>query len=165
MTDAMGSMPKLLAMVRSIPKKLGYFDNVAGHEPLNAPGNGVHCYVWAGPTRFAAAESGLDSAALVVSFNVRVQLLAGGPKAKGVNLEDIDRKLLHATGLLFDAFIGHFRLTDHAGTALVRRVDIFGSYGQGMTMTPGYLNSDGSIYRVGVINLPLVLNDEYDEEE
>jgi hypothetical protein len=158
-------MPKILAMVRSIPKKLGYFDDVAGHEPLDAPGNGMHCYVWAGPVRCVGAESSVASAAVVASFNVRLQTLAAGPKAKGVNLNDIDRRLLHGTGLLFDAFIGHFRLTDHAGQALVRRVDIFGAYGQGLTMTPGYLNSDGSIFRVGVINLPLVLNDEYDEKE
>jgi hypothetical protein len=165
MTDAMGSMPKILAMVRSIPKKLGTFDTVEGHEPLNAPGNGLHCYSWAGPVRCVGTESGLASAALVASFSVRIQTLAAGPKAKGVNLNNIDRKLLHGTGVLFNAYIGHFRLTDHTGQQLVRRVDIFGSYGAGLRMDPGYLNSDGNIYRVGVITLPLILNDEYDEVE
>lgn len=165
MPDAMGSMPKILAMVRSIPKRLGSFDIVSGHEPLNAPESGLHVFSWAGPIRFVGEESGLASAALVVNFNVRIQTLAAGPKAKGVNLNDIDRKLLHGTGVLFDAYINHFRLTDHTGTPLVRRVDVFGRYSPGLTMTPGYLNSDGSIFRVGVINLPLILNDEYDEVE
>ncbi len=165
MPDAMGSMPKILAMVRSIPKKLGTFDTVEGHEPLNAPGNGLHCFSWAGPVRCVGGESGLGSAAIMASFFVRIQTLAAGPKAKGVNLNDIDRKLLHGTGVLFDAYIKHFRLTDHAGVPLVRRIDIFGAYGAGLRMDPGYLNSDGNIFRVGVITLPLVLNDEYDEAE
>jgi len=165
MADAMGSMSKILAMVRSIPKRLGCFDIVDGHEPLNAPGNGLHCFSWAGPVRCIGAQSSVASAAVVASFNVRIQTLAGGPKAKGVNLNDIDRKLLHATGLLFDAYIGRFRLTDHEGRKLVRMVDIFGAYGAPLQMNPGYLNSDGNIFRVGVITLPLVLNDEYDEVE
>jgi len=165
MADAMGSMPKILAMVRSIPKRLGTFDTVEGHEPLNAPGNGLHCYSWAGPVRCVGQQSGLASAAVVASFNVRIQTLAAGPKAKGLNLNDIDRKLLHGTGVLFNAYISHFRLTDHAGQQLVRMVDVFGAYGAPLQMNPGYLNSDGNIFRVGVITLPLVLNDEYDEVE
>jgi hypothetical protein len=157
------AMPKVLAMVRGIPKRLGAFDVVDGHEPLNAPGRGLHCFSYAGPVRTIAAESSIDSAAILATFSVRVQTLAIA--AKGQSNNDIDRNILRATGLLFDAYIGHFRMTDHSGTPLVRRIDIFGSYGQGLTMTPGYLNSDGTIFRVGVINLPLVLNDEYDEEE
>jgi hypothetical protein len=87
--------------------------------------------------RFVGAESGLASAALVANFNVRIQTLAAGPKAKGVNLNDIDRKLLHGTGVLFNAYIGHFRLTDHTGQQLVRHMDIFGSYSAGSDHDPG----------------------------
>lgn len=157
------AMAKVLPMVRGIPKKLGAFDIVDGHEPLNAPGRGLHVFSWAGPTKFVGAASSVDSAAMVINFSVRIQTLAIA--AKGQSNNDIDARLLRATGVLFDAYIGHFRLTDHTGTPLVRNVDIFGAYGQGLTMVPGYLNSDGTIYRVGVINLPLVLNDEYDEVE
>jgi len=160
----MMAMDKVLPMVRGIPKKLGAFDIVDGHEPLNAPGRGVHCFSYAGPVRPAANASGLASAAYVINFNVRIQLLAIAPKGQSNN--DIDRKLLRATGLLFDAYVSNFRLIDHTGTGLVRCVDVFGAYGAGaLTMTPGYLNSDGTLFRVGVINLPLVLNDEYDEVE
>lgn len=164
MADAMKGMDQILPMLRGIPKKLGFFDDVAGHEPTSAPGKGVHCYTWAGPVRCVGQASGLASAAVVAYFTVRIQLLAFA-KGGHINQENIDRLLLKGTGLLFDAYIGHFRLTDHTDTALVRNIDIFGVYGPGLTMTPGYLNSDGSIFRVGVINLPLVLNDEYDEVE
>jgi hypothetical protein len=158
------AMAKVLPMVRGVPKRLGVFDTVDGHEPLNAPGRGLHCFSYAGPVRTVAAASSITSAAILVNFTVRIQTLAIA--AKGQSNNDIDKNLLRATGVLFDAYIGHFRLTDHAGSKLVRCVDVFGAYGsQGLTMVPGYLNSDGTIFRVGVINLPLLLNDEYDEEE
>jgi hypothetical protein len=157
------AMEKVLPMVRGIPKKLGAFDIVDGHEPLNAPGRGLHVFSWAGPVRLVGAASGLSSAAMLVNFSVRIQTLAIAPKGQSNN--DIDKRLLRGTGVLFDAYIKHFRLPDHTGTKLVRNIDIFGAYSQGLTMTPGYLNSDGTIFRVGVINLPLLLNDEYDEVE
>lgn len=157
------AMAQVLPMVRGIPKKLGAFDIVDGHEPLNAPGRGLHVFSWAGPARFVGAASSVASAALVLNFSVRIQTLAIA--AKGQSNNDIDRSILRATGVLFDAYIKHFRMTDHTGTALVRNIDIFGAYSPGLIMTPGYLNSDGTLFRVGVINLPLVLNDEYDEVE
>lgn len=163
MADAMLAMAQVLPMVRGIPKRLGAFDIVDGHEPLNAPGRGMHVFSWAGPTRFVGAVSSVASAAMVINFSVRIQTLAIAPKGQSNN--DIDARLLRATGVLFDAYIGHFRLPDHTGTKLVRNVDVFGAHSPGLTMTPGYLNSDGTLFRVGVINLPLVLNDEYDEVE
>lgn len=163
MSDPLENMDRILAMVRSIPKRLAIFETVDGHEPKSAPETkGLHCFSWAGPVKTAASASSIASAAVVAYFNVRMQINALNPQG-GMN--NMDKLLLRATGKLFNAYIGHFRLTDHNDNKLVRMVDIMGAYGPGLNMQPGYLNADGTIFRVGVITLPLVLNDEYDEVE
>lgn len=163
MSDPLEKMDRILAMVRSVPKRLGLFEIVDGHEPKTAPAaKGVHCFSWAGPVRTVPQASSIASAAVVAYFNIRIQINALNPPG-GMN--NMDALLLRATGKLFNAYIGRFQLTDHTGQKLVRFVDIMGAYGPGLNMQPGYLNADGTIFRVGVITLPLVLNDEYDEVE
>lgn len=107
--------------------------------------------VWTAP--ISPASSGLASTSLVMRFTVRVYVpMLNQPQ------DEIELDAVGATDVLMTAYNGDFTL----GGA-VRNVDIFGEYGTALTVDPGYVTVDSTTFRVMDINLPLVVNDVYDQ--
>jgi len=130
----------------------GYFDRVNGHEPKNAPGNGLTAAAWFDTIR-PVLSSGLDSLSALLVLNVRLYTsMLQEPQ------DAIDPMMLRATGALFTAYAGDFTLG-----GLVRHVDLLGAEGAPLQAKAGYLNQDNKLYRVITITLPVVANDAWDE--
>lgn len=131
----------------------GQFERVNQHEPKSAPGNGLHCAVWAqriGPDR---RGSGLASTSAHLIFNIRIYMsMVSEPQ------DAIDPAVMAAVDALMAAYAGDFTLG-----GLVRNVDIRGIDGIPMTAEAGYLNQDNKIYRVMTITLPVLVNDAWAE--
>jgi hypothetical protein len=56
------------------------------------------------------------------------------------------------------AYSGDFELGGN-----VRNVDLLGQASEGLTAQAGYLEQDGKLYRVMTINLPLIVNDVWNQ--
>jgi hypothetical protein len=132
---------------------LGVFESVNTHEPKNSPGNGLTCAVWASTVE-PAMTSGLDSTSVVVTLNVRLytSMLTQPP-------DIIDPNLVSALDVLMAAYVGDFTL----GGA-VRQVDVRGAEGAKLAARAGYLDIDRKLYRVITINLPMIVNDLWEED-
>jgi len=130
----------------------GYFDRVNGHEPKNAPGNGLSAAVWSDTLR-PVPSSGLASLSALLILNVRMYTsMLQEPQ------DAIDPNMLNALSALFAAYAGDFTLG-----GLAREVDLLGAEGVSLQAKAGYLNQDNKLYRVITITLPVVVNDAWDE--
>lgn len=142
----------LLDKITSHAQATALFDQVTGHEPKNAPGNGLTASIWVGEIEPIEASS-VVSASVVVVFNVRLySSFLSDP------YDSIDPNLVKALDTLLTAYIGDFELGGNA-----RNVDVFGSSGYKLKSTPGYVNQDNKLYRVFVITVPVIVNDVWDE--
>lgn len=141
----------LLNTVVSHAMASGHFERVNQHEPENAPGHGLTCAVWANRIT-ALRTSGLNTVTTLVVFNVRVMSLMFDPP------DAIDPTMIAAVDALCGAYTADFTLD-----GLVRQVDLFGAHGQPLDVRAGYLQQDGTKYRVMDISLPVVVNDLWTE--
>lgn len=136
--------------VLSHAMSLGYFETVNGHEPKNAPTNGVTAAVW-----FQALtplkSSGLAATSGLVLLNVRLYT-----SFLQQPFDSIDPAMVAAAAALLNAYSGDF---DFGAT--VREVDLLGAYGTGMNAVAGYVQIDNKIYRIITINVPIVVNDMF----
>jgi hypothetical protein len=127
----------------------GWFDaGVTGHEPKNAPGNGLSAALWVDRVRPVPARSGLASTTAVVELNVRISTTMLHEPA-----DEVDPLIMSAADALMGAYSGDFEL---GGLA---QIDLLGAYGTPLAGRAGYLNQDGRLYRIFLITLPLVVND------
>jgi hypothetical protein len=141
----------LLDAVVSHAMASGHYERVNQHEPENAPSHGLTCSVWADRIT-ALRSSGLDSVTALVVFNVRTQSLMFDPP------DAIDPTMVAAVDTLCAAYASDFTLGD-----LVRAVDLLGAHGQPLDVRAGYLQQDGTKYRVMDIALPCIVNDLWTE--
>lgn len=129
----------------------GHYERVNGHEPENAPGHGLTCAVW--PNRITALRSsGLNTISTLVVFNVRTMSPMFDPP------DAIDPTMVAAVDSLCAAYSGDFTLG-----GLLRHVDLLGAHGQPLDVRAGYLQQDGTKYRVMDIALPCIVNDLWEE--
>ncbi|MDQ7910258.1 hypothetical protein RB614_37770 [Phytohabitans sp. ZYX-F-186] len=133
----------------------GHFDRVAKHEPKNAPGMGLSASIWVqhiGP----AVGSGLKSTSGLVVMNLRVMSdMVQEPQ------DDIDPLVMAAVDDLMAAYSANFTLD-----GLVRCVDLLGMSGTALRADAGYLQiggTQGGMYRVMVITIPLIINDAWEQ--
>ncbi len=131
----------------------GLFETVNGHEPKNAPGNGLSAAVWLQSVEPFPGGSGLQAVTIVLTYTIRIYL-----NFQSQPYDSIDPALLQAADALFSAYAGDFTLGGK-----VRDVDLFGESGSKLKGEAGYLDQDGKKYRAFVINLPLVINDVWAE--
>jgi hypothetical protein len=131
----------------------GWFDNVNGHEPKNAPPGGLTGAVWVEAIR-PAASSGLASSSALLVLNLRMYTsMLQEPQDR------IDPVMVKALSDLYSAYAGDYTLG-----GLVRHVDLRGADGIPLQAKAGYINQDQRMYRVITITLPVVVNDAWDEE-
>lgn len=143
----------IIDAVASHASATGWFDRVNGHEPKNAPGNGLTGAVWVEGVR-PVASSGLASSSALLVLNVRLYTsMLQEPQDR------IDPTMVKALSDLFAAYAGDFTLG-----GLVRHVDLRGADGIPLSAKAGYINQDQRMFRVITITLPVVVNDAWDEE-
>ena len=148
------AVDEIVDVVMSHALASGYFARVNGHEPKNAPGNGLSAAVWADSIR-SVQSSGLSSTSAAVVLNVRLYTsMLQEPQ------DAIDPAMLRAVSALFAAYSGDFTLGGNA-----REVDLLGSDGAPLQAKAGYLNQDQKLYRVMTITLPVIVNDAWDQAE
>ena len=141
----------LLDAVVSHAMASGHYERVNQHEPENPPGHGLTCAVWADRVT-ALRSSGLDSVSALVVFTVRSMSLMFDPP------DAIDPTMLAAVDSLCGAYAGDFTLG-----GILRQVDLKGAHGQPLDVRAGYLQQDGTKYRVMDIALPCIVNDLWTE--
>lgn len=132
---------------------IGYFDQVNQHEPKNRPGAGLTAGVWVDHIR-PVVSSGLDSTSVVMVFSIRLYT-----STLQEPQDAIDPEMVKAIDALFTAYIGDFTLG-----GLIRHIDVRGAEGLPLDGQAGYLQQDGTLYRVFTITLPAVINDAWTEE-
>lgn len=141
----------ILTAVESHAMGLGQFERVNKHEVANAPGAGITVEIWVqriGPVR----SSGLASTSALLLLNVRLRMPALLPD------DYIDPAMTTACSDLMGAYSGEFELG-----GLVRDVDLFGENGTPLQAVAGWLPQDGSLFRVYTVDLPLVINDIWNQ--
>lgn len=127
----------------------GHFDRVNGHEPKNAPGNGLSYALWVEDIRPVPAQSGLNRTTVRLGLSARVYLpMVVEPQDR------IDPTVLGATDALLRAYSRDFTLGGR-----VESVDLLGRHGEPLSGKAGYLTQDGTEYRVMVLTIPLIIND------
>lgn len=130
----------------------GLFERVNGHEPKNAPGNGLTAAVWVdyvGPV----LSSGLATTSARLVLNVRIySSMLQDPQ------DAIDPNIIAAVDDLFEAYSGDFDLGGR-----VRNVDLLGSSGTALSAQAGYLEQDRKNFRVMTITLPVIVNDAWEQ--
>lgn len=147
----------LIDAVASHAETTGEFENpVPTHEPKAKPGAGMTCSVWVDEIAPIAAASGLASVTGLVTMALRPQTPFLQQPA-----DQIDPLIMRAVGALMTAFAGNFQL----GLAVpgVRNVDLLGAHSQGLRAKAGYVNQDGTIFRIMDVLLPIVVNDLFRE--
>ena len=133
----------------------GLFEQVNGHEPANAPTSGLTAGVWVDsitPVQSSGLASGSGRLALQVRLYTNV-----APE----RLDAIDPEMLGAVDTLMTAYSGDFQLGLPGG---VRCVDLLGQAGEPLSAKAGYLEQDGTVYRVMTITMPIILNDLWAQE-
>jgi hypothetical protein len=131
---------------------LGYFDQVNQHESKQSAFDGLTCEIWVeqvNPVRTSA----LNTTSVRIQFEVR--MYAGSMSQP---YDDLDSSLIEALDALMREYTGDFTLN-----GLVRHVDIFGAYGPGIQARTGYVNHDGKEFRVFSVNVPLIVDDLWDQ--
>lgn len=145
----------LLDAVVSHAQALGLFERVNGHEPKNAPGNGLSYAVWVDRIQPLGSVSGLSETSGVIVLNGRVYTsMTTEPQ------DFIDIHALDAIDALMTSYSGDYDLGGQ-----VRNVDLLGQSGFALSMEAGYLNQDGKLFRVMTLTIPLIVNDLWSQHE
>jgi hypothetical protein len=143
----------LLNAVRSHAMASARFERSAGSEPRHPPGHGLTLAVW--PDLIRPAQSGMASTSALVVFKIRLYSNAAQEPA-----DEIDPVLVEALDDLLGRFQANFRL----GLDNVRCIDVFGSAGVPLKSQAGWLDmSDGSEFRIVDIDLPVIVNDCWEQ--
>ncbi len=131
----------------------GMFETVNGHEPKNAPGNGLSAAIWLQSIEPFPGGSGLQSVTMTLTYTIRIYL-----NFQSQPYDSIDPTILQAADSLISAYAGAFTLGGK-----VRDVDLFGESGNRLKGEAGYLDQDGKKFRAFVITLPMIVNDVWSE--
>jgi len=145
------AVSEIYAQVVSHAKRLGIFSQVLTHEPKTAPAEGLTCSIWLSSLNPVAEVSGLAATSLRLELSVRIY-----ENFKSQDEDAIDPRILDAVSKLMEAYTGDFQL---GGT--VMDVDLLGAHGEPLGAEGGYLSQDGSMYRVVVMTLPIIISDVY----
>ena len=140
----------IMDRLTSKAKATGLFRAVNGHEPKNAPEKGLSAAVWSDSIA-PSLTSGLNSTSAVVTWMIRLYTpMITEPQ------DMIDPTLIAAADQIMGDITGDF---DLGGT--VRQVDLLGSHGTPFGAQAGYVEIDGTMYRIIDITVPCVINDAW----
>ena len=131
----------------------GYFEFVNGHEPVNAPSTGgLTAAVWVDRVTPVRSSGLVSTSALLILKNRLFTVAQREP------IDAIDPEMVAAADALCATYVGDFTLG-----GLVRQVDVRGIHGQPLEVRAGYIQQDGTRYRVMDITVPCIVNDLWEE--
>lgn len=145
----------ILDIIVSEAQLLGVFDRVNQHESKSAQGTGVTCeVVWmTGPTPIPS-HSGLSSTSGRVVYGVRIMVpLMTSPE------DATDALVTQIVDLYINSLHSEISLADAQGSY----VDIFGMGGVPIDAQGGYLTIDQTLYRIGTVIVPVIMENIWDQ--
>lgn len=143
----------LIDELASKAMQLGLFEKVNTHEPKSRPPNGLTAAIWVDHIQPFTQGSGLNSTSVIVGFTFRIY------QSAFVEPQDaIDPRVMQAVDTLLEKYSGNFSLG-----GVVREVDLLGEAGTPLSAQAGWLNVDGTIYRIMDVNLPVIINDVWSQ--
>lgn len=145
---------QIFALIGDTARATGLFDSVIGHEPKSAPQltqRPTYAY-WLGPIR-SIQSSGLTSVSVRLEVIGRVFINAFQEPA-----DSIETDACAVVDRLAELYCGDFELGGNA-----RMIDIFGSEGDPLSLTPGYMEIDKKFFRVVDLMIPILINDAWTE--
>lgn len=132
---------------------LGVFDQINQHEPKRVPGDGLTCAIWFQSIGPARGKSGLAATTVRLLMNVRLYMsMLSEPQ------DWIDPRMTKAADLLMNAYSGDFTLDGN-----IRNIDLLGEAGPPMSGEAGYQEVGGSMMRIITIQVPLIINDGWEQ--
>jgi hypothetical protein len=145
---------QIFATLQGYAASSGLFDAVVGHEPIKSPAapTGLTCAVQYMGMR-PIQSSGLNSVSVRVEMWFRIFT-----SSLQEPQDDIDPRVMDAVDSLFSSVINDFDFGSQA-----RYVDVFGSDGEGMSVSAGFVTMDQRPMRTADIVVPILINDAYDE--
>lgn len=143
----------VLNSVISYAMASGRFDSTNGHEPKNAPGNGLTCAVWVQSLSPFPAGSGLSATTGVLGLSVRIYT-----SFTSQPFDAIDPSILSAVTDFMGELSEDF---DFGNEASVRTVDLLGMSGSTLSANAGYIEIDRHIYRIMTLSVPIIINDMF----
>jgi hypothetical protein len=130
------------------------FDAVYPGEPKSKPTDkGLHLTIFFNRWQQCATRSGLSVTSIVAVWNLRV-----GLPMLAQSVGEVERQVVTGTDRVVESLNGDFTLG-----GLVAGVDIFGMSGIGMSGRAGYLNHDGTLFRVINTEVPLLFDDVWEQ--
>lgn len=149
-----GQLTAIMAAAQSKVARLGEFEGILFHEPKSAPDSNTAA-MWVDRLAPIAQASGIDAVSGLLVIQCRIY-----NRFNGEPRDEIDPEVVEAASAVIGAFVGGFTLGQ-----LIRNVDIFGAYGFPLAAPAGYVNQDGTLYRVMTVQIALVVNDLWSEVE
>lgn len=140
----------IMSKLATIGLASGLFVKVSKYEPRGQPGNRVTLSLISGPLR-PITSSGLNNASLRWQIDGRVYMPMNTEPAG-----DLDVVLTAAAAKYMEALCGQFTLG-----GLIRCIDVFGSDGEPLSATPGYIDHNDKLYRVITLEIPLLINEQW----
>lgn len=148
MAFSQAAVNALFDQVRTHVLDLGYFTGVTTHEAKSKPNHGMSAEIWVQDIHPVGAVSGLGESAGAITFHVRLRTsFMRKPE------DDTDKLLLTATTALMAEYSGNFTL---GGSVFA--VDLLGMHGTALSAQAGYLEQDGTLFRVMTVTLPIVID-------
>jgi hypothetical protein len=133
----------------SLARSLNVFEGVIAHEPKAKPVSLPACAVWTQHLRPVAAVSGLAATSGRLELRARIYMsFMSKPEDR------IDPELIRLTSALFGAYSGGFTF---GGT--VMEVDLLGAHGESLSADAGYIEHDGTHFRVMECSVPVIISD------
>lgn len=131
----------------------GHFDNVAGHEPKNAPGKGISGALWLDDVNAVPQVSGLAATSLLLTYSFRIYLdMLTEPQDR------IDPDIARAAVEFMRKVSADFTLD-----GLVDQIDLLGAYGAAFGCKAGYIDQDGRKFRVLIVTVPVLVHDVFEQ--
>lgn len=129
----------------------GYFKQTITFEPKRAPDAEMAAATWFERYRPSFTGSGLQGTTAVLHFNTRLytNMLQEPPGA-------IDPSLMVALDTVLTSIHADLTLGGN-----VRNIDVFGENGQPLEAVSGYLDIDGTMFRIVDIKIPCIVNDAH----
>jgi hypothetical protein len=148
------AIKSVYASAVSAAQKLNVFEAIVQHEPKAKPVSLPALALWVQELRPVAAVSGLASTSGRLELKARIyKNFLGKPADK------IDPDLIYLVSALFDAYSGGFTF---GGT--VMEVDLLGAHGESLSAQAGYIEHDGTHFRVMECSIPIIISDLWVQE-
>lgn len=137
--------------IQSHLQALGDLKTVVAHEAKNASVQGMTAELWLELIQPIAKSSGLAVTSVRLEFSLRLRHpMQSEPQDR------IDIALGDAAALAITALSGDFNL---GGT--VDHIDLLGAYGTPLGGRAGYLQQDGTLFRVMAVTIPLIIHNVF----